>query len=90
MEGAEGLCPVLSMLGEAVLTSEEEEFPSWLSRCYSQGRYSCDSTHRWSLKYGPHEGVPVVAQGLTNPTSIPEDMGSIPGPAQWVKDLGLL
>ena len=32
-------------------------------------------------------GVPFVPQQLTNPTSIQEDKGSIPGPAQWVKDL---
>ena len=30
-------------------------------------------------------GVPIVAQWLTNPTSIQEDTGSIPGLAWWVK-----
>ena len=28
----------------------------------------------------------MMAQQLTNPTSIPEDVGSIPGLTQWVKD----
>ena len=34
-------------------------------------------------------GLPVVVQRLKNPTSICEGAGSIPGLAQWIKDLAL-
>ena len=34
-------------------------------------------------------GVPVVAQQIKNLTSVHEDVGLIPGLAQWVKDLCL-
>ena len=34
-------------------------------------------------------GVPIVAQGVKNPTSIHKDAGLIPGLTQWVKDLAL-
>ena len=35
-------------------------------------------------------GVPIVAQRLTNPTSIHEDVRLIPGLTQWGKDPALL
>ena len=34
-------------------------------------------------------GVPFMAQQLTNPPRIHEDVGLIPGLAQWVGDLAL-
>ena len=35
---------------------------------------------------GVHEGLAIVAQWVTKPTSIHEDVSSIPDLAQWVKD----
>ena len=32
------------------------------------------------------KGVPFVVQQLMNPTKIYEDLGSLPGLSQWVKD----
>ena len=34
-------------------------------------------------------GGPIVAQQVKNPTRVPEEAGSIPDLAQWVKDLVL-
>ena len=42
-----------------------------------------DITKKWNT------GVPIMAQQITNPTSIHKDMGLIPGLAQRVKDLAL-
>ena len=38
--------------------------------------------------HGP-EGVPIVALWVMSPTSFHEDVGLIPGLAQWVKGSGL-
>ena len=43
--------------------------------------------HKLSLKRA--EEIPFMAQQLMNPTRIYKDEDSIPGLAQWVKDLAL-
>ena len=56
-------------------------------------------SHRKVNYFGPYhtaikrtevQGVPFVAQQLTNPTGIHGSADSIPGLAQWVKDTVLL
>ena len=41
------------------------------------------------LKRKKKGGIPFVDHQLMNPTRIHEDVGSIPGLTQWVKDLAL-
>ena len=42
------------------------------------------------LKKKNKRGVPIVAQQVKNPARIHEEVGLIPGRAQWIKDLALL
>ena len=53
-------------------------------------KLSSESCFREIILLNCSLGVPVVAQQLTNPTSIHEDVDSIPVLTQWVKDPVLL
>ena len=51
---------------------------------------SSDNENKNNYKNNPSMGVPFVPRWLTNWTRIQEDLGLIPGLAQWVKDPVLL
>ena len=57
---------------------------SWIRK---QGKRERDSEKLCRTK---DVGVPFVTQLVKNPTSIHEDVGSIPGLAQWIKDPAFL
>ena len=69
-------------------------FTSWLGNLFSTQQ--CEAAEkqkglgliRTGLKF-QLSGVAIVAQQVKNSSSIHEDVGSIPGLTQWVKDLAL-
>ena len=65
----------------------------WLGNCCGLGSIAGPEKLPHAIGGAPQKnpfGSSCCAQWLTNPTSIHEDAGSIPGLAQWVKDPQLL
>ena len=65
--------------------------------CFSIKEYPYPESEQWKnifhgngIQKRAAVRVPIVAQRIKNPTSIHEDMGSIPGFTQWIKVLALL
>ena len=65
-----------------LLKSPEHTHSGWSRLVVSEGPLG-------SQAQNPPLGDPAVAQWVKNPTSMHEDVGSIPDLAQWVKDLAL-
>ena len=55
----------------------------------SREKPSLDNTNRFISYCGKYIGSSHCGSSETNLTNIHEDEGSIPGLAQWVKDLGI-
>ena len=74
--GSEGLCECPGLFGFGVCA------------LFLFHAGSTSASEPGAIKH-PNPGVPTVAQWLMNPTRNHEVSGSIPGLAQWVKDLVL-